>query len=169
MSQPRFALLLFSIAFAYLGLSQVIAQRMDFRDLDNAAQDIRTKKMVSEETLARDRAVINATYPDIKVAYSRKGFGEADVNSAVVTGWKDFRLVRGDREAFNEQAFRTYVNNLGKIRIESEPVAATIEIDATPLENRTNTTKWLPSGTYRIVLSKQGYISEEARLTVVEG
>src|SRR5882762_7736172 len=145
MGQRRFALLPFSIAFAYLGLSQAIAQNMDFRDLDNAAQEIRTKKMVSEETLARDRAVINATYPDIKVAYSRKGFGEADVNSAVVTGWKDFRLVRGDRGAFSEQAFKTYVDKLGKLRIKSKPAEATIEIDATPLENRTNTTKWLPT------------------------
>jgi hypothetical protein len=147
-----------------------VAQRADDQALENAAIEIRNKnRTISAEVLNNDKSVIKAAYPDIKTHLTAKGFNNAEVTQAVIAGWKSARLAPTGAGLLNEHVFKAQVSRLGMLSIESEPRDATIEINSSRYEESTNTTAWLATGSYRIVLSKEGYYPAEERRTIVEG
>jgi len=161
----RFATMLLA-----LGGAPVLAQQPSQQVLDKAAMEIRLKNQkVDAALLARDQAVIKVSFPAIQANFKGKGFNEADVNAAVVTGWKDLRAGPGALTRFNDQTFKVMVTKLGKVRIESKPREANIDIDGIRQDEKTDTAKWLALGTYLILLTKDDYFPEEERRNVIEG
>jgi len=146
------------------------AQQPDRQVLDNAAIEIRIKNQkVDAALLARDQAVIKAAFPAIQADFIARGFGQADVNAAVVTSWKYFRTGPDGLALFSDQTFKASVTKLGKLRIASKPQQANIDIDAVRQDEKTDTAKWLKPGTYQILLTKDDYFPEEEKRIVVEG
>lgn len=138
-------------------------------DLDRAAALIKKRAVVGDDILVRDRMVIDRVYPEIRADYFKKGFTGADASAAAASGWTHFYLAPHQTGPFSAEVFKTHVGKLGKVRIESEPPDARIQINSMRLEESTNTTRWLQPGTYNVVLTKSGFVPEEARLQVVEG
>ncbi len=148
----------------------VLAQQPDPQVLDKAAMEIRKKNPnVDAALLTRDKAVIKATFPVIQADLTAKGFNDADVNAAVVTGWKDLRAAPGGVSSFNAQDFKVMISKLGKLRITSKPNGANIDINALRQDEKTDTAKWLKPGSYSVLLTKEGFSPEEERRTIVEG
>ena len=159
-----------AVIFLAWGNVPVLAQEPDLRVLNKAAMEIRAKNpRVDEALLARDQVVIKAAFPAINAALAAKGFDDADVNSAVVTGWKDFRVPPVGLTHFDDQTFKSYVTKLGRLGIQSKPTEAAIDINTSRQEEKTNTIKWLAPGTYLFLLSKDGYYPEEEKRNVAEG
>lgn len=160
----------FATMLLVLGTASVPAQQPDPQVLEKAATEIRIKNQkVDAALLARDQAAITASFPSIQASFKVKGFSEADVNAAVATSWKELRAGPGGLTPLTDQAFKTMVTRLGRVRIESRPREAHIDIDAIRQDEKTDTAKWLAPGTYRILMTKDGYFPEEERLKVVEG
>src|SRR3990172_5837976 len=112
-----------------LGSAPALAQQPDSHILDKAAMEISLKNQkVDVALLARDQVIIKSSFSVIQANFKAKGFNEADVNEAVVAGWKDLRAGPVGLTLFSEQTFKAMVTKLGKVRIESNPQEANIYI-----------------------------------------
>jgi hypothetical protein len=164
---------LVAIGISYLlvcGATQAWAQQLDSKVLDMTAREIQFKnQFVDSFTLDRDRAVIREVYPAIQADFKMKGFTEADASAAVSFGWKKLRIGAQSAMPFSKAAFQALVTKLGKVRIESTPPGATIEIDDIRQDETTDTAKWLAPGSYLFTLIKEGFLPREERHKVIEG
>ena len=164
---------LIAITISYLlifGATEAWAQQPDSKVLDMTAREIQFKnQLVDSFVLNKDRAVIREAYPAIQADFKLKGFTEADTSAAVSSGWKKLRIDARSATPFSKAAFQTFITKLGKVRIESTPPGATIEINDDPQDERTDTAKWLAPGTYLFTLAKEGFLPKQERHKVVEG
>jgi len=145
------------------------AQEINQKLLNNVSMDIvNNNPKVESPLLAKDQEVIKSAFPAIKTNFGKKGFSESDINSAIATSWLNLRSPSSPLASFDESAFLNYITKLGKLKIESKPVGANIDIDKN-LVGITNTIKWLAPRRYRFLISKAGFISEEEERDVVEG
>jgi hypothetical protein len=159
-----------SIILFVFNYTPVLSQELDSKVLKETAVEIQTKNQkVTPDLLVQDRTVIESSFPDIKTNFYTKGFTTTDMNNAVAAGWKDLRSPSSDLYRFDTQSFVHMVTKLGKLRIESTPTEANIEIDAKPQEKKTNTDLWFKPGTYQIVLTMDGYLPEKETRKIVEG
>src|SRR5687767_11204546 len=98
-------------------LSSAAAQKLPFSVLNDVATEIRYKnRNVTDTELARDKAVIDSSYPAITSAFIKKGFTESDAAAATISSWKDLRT-QASVVNFEENQFKSYVNKLGKLTI----------------------------------------------------
>jgi hypothetical protein len=166
----RHGITTFSAILISLGCTSLLAQGPDPKLLEKTAAEIKLKnRMIDAALLASDQSAIAASFPAIQENFRVKGFSGYDVNEAIAAGWKDFRAAPGALTPLRGEVFKARVTSFGKLRIESKPGEASIFIDADPQAEKTDTSKWLAPGTYRIRLSKEGYFPEEERRKVVEG
>ena len=155
---------------AILGGTVVCADEPDLGTLQTAATEIQLKNQkVTASLLAADRKVINSAYPTIKAKLSKRGFGEADINLAMAAGWKNLRDPSSRLVGFSERTFAAYVARLGKLKIESTPDEAYIDIDGNRQNEITNTAKWLAPRRYKFTLSRDDYFPQHEDRVIVEG
>jgi len=122
---------------------------------------------VPKEMLSRDEAVVKQAIIEAGDDFKAAGFDETDVEEAVLAAWFYIRI-----EAVINITVRILLgstNDLGKVVINSDPDQAEIAVEGQPTGNRTLYKTWLPAGTYKIRLSKPGYLTTEDKCEVLKG
>lgn len=122
---------------------------------------------VSAETLNSDESVVHQAISEVTNSFQEEGFSETDAEEAVLAAWFYLRIGRVIELSLSVLLGST--EDLGKVVINSDPDQAEITVEGQPTGSRTLYKTWLPAGTYKIRLSKPGYVTQEDKCEIVKG
>jgi len=122
---------------------------------------------VSKEMLSRDETVVKQAISEARDGFKAAGFDETDAEEAVLAAWFYIRI--GTVINITVGILLGSTNDLGKVVINSDPDQAEITVEGHDTGNRTLYKTWLPAGTYRVRLSKPGYLPAEGDCEISKG
>jgi len=127
---------------------------------------------IESEVLDQDQKVISEALPRIKEHFTQQGLDETDAQEATLYAWMYLRIGANRLQAtvsLTVDVLDDRVSDLGKVVIISDPADAQIDIGGQSYTDHTEARLWLTSGTYRIKLSKPGYLPVEDDCDVKKG
>ena len=141
------------------------------KELSPEAQQIaKERPEVSQTTLENDELAIDQAWPVISDKLQLKGFSEDEAREATLSSWRDLRLnYLEPQEPLTPGTLDSYASELGKLVINSTPAEADIEIEGQAFNRKTNTAAWLQPGTYKVKVSKSGFVPTEKSATIRPG
>ncbi len=119
---------------------------------------------MDNKMLSEDEGVVNQAILQVTDDFKAAGFDETDAEEAVLAAW--FYLRIGSVINFTLRLLVVSSDDLGKIIINSDPDQADITVGDQPTGSRTLYKAWLPAGTYKIKLSKPGYVTVEEQCEI---
>lgn len=105
-----------------------------------------------DATVNCDKAVIENTLPAITEKLKSAGFTAEDATEATLNGWENVRLRSAlpSTKCMVQKSFQEYVGELGRMHFRSSPSGATIEVDAQPLQQNTDSKRWFEPKEYKV-------------------
>ena len=139
--------------------------------LEESAEEIKAAlPQITDDILFQDSEVVRESLPTIQSIYSRRGFSNADANSAALYGWRQLRTTQLEpTAALSSEVLINHVSGFGKLIIRSKPIGAIVVLDGHKLPEKTEAVAWPSAGTSRIKLTMNGYQPVEETCAIEEG
>lgn len=116
---------------------------------------------VYPESAAIDQRAACTAFLSIADDFIANSFATEDAAAATRSAWSTLRKDTPASESLDPNAVIMATRNHGRLIVSSRPIGAAVALGTASVACRTTCDRWLPAGTYRVIISMEGYITAE--------